>query len=318
MSFTPDLIAQLAWTGLASSSSYCLFALAFALVLKVNRIWNFGQAGLMVVAYFSMYVAFRSLGLPPVLGLLLGAAVTVAASVGLEKWGFNVFRNRNASALTYFIFTIIFTQFMIYMGELMFGTHPKTLFPSIMSPVMLVGPIVISNWDLIALASTAALFASLWLFLRLTREGKALIAVSDEPELAEMYGISKQRAYMVSMGLAAILMTVGMYLMGTKTPMYPATPMNQYLIFAVIATILGGIGNVFAAGFAAIVLSLLQSFAVLFVASRWQALLIYILIFVVIILLPRGVVLKLPGRGPARDAGTLEPGPAGTAKGDKA
>jgi branched-subunit amino acid ABC-type transport system permease component len=307
MMFTPDLIAQLAWTGLASSSSYCLFALAFALVLKVNRIWNFGQAGIMVVAYFSMYFAFQNLGLPLVAGLILGAAITIAASLGLEKFGFNVFRNRKTSTLTYFIFTMTFSHLMIYTAELFFGTHPKTLFSSIMSPVMLVGPIVVSHWDLIAMATAGTLVLGLWLFLRKTNEGKALIAVSDEPDLAEMYGISKQRAYLVSMALAAILLTAGMYLMGTKTSMYPATPMNQYLILAIIATILGGIGNVFAAGVAAIALALIQSFSILVIPSTWQVLLLYILIFVVIIMFPRGVVLYLPRRGPARDAGALAP-----------
>lgn len=305
--FTLDLIAQLAWTGLASSSSYCLFALAFALVLKVNRIWNFGQAGIMVVAYFAMYFAFQYLGLPLAVGLLFGAAITIAASIGLEKFGFNVFRNRNASTLTYFIFTMTFSHLMIYAAELFFGTHPKTLFASIMSPVMLVGPIVVSHWDLIAMATAGTLAVALWLFLRKTNEGKALIAVSDEPDLAEMYGISKQRAYLVSMALAAILLTAGMYLMGTKTSMYPATPMNQYLILAIIATILGGIGNVFAAGVAAIALALIQSFSILVIPSTWQVLLLYVLIFVVIIMFPRGVVLYLPKKGPARDAGVLTP-----------
>lgn len=307
MDLSLDLVAQLAWTGFASSSSYCLFALAFALVLKVNRIWNFGQAGLMVVAYFSMYVAFRNFGMPPLAGAGIGAATTIAVSIVLERWGFGVLRKRNSSVLTFFIFTITFAQFLIYAGELTFGTDPKTLFPSIVSPVSLVGPIVVSQWDMIALSTAFILVAALWFFLRHTREGKALIAVSDEPDLAEMYGISKDRAYAVAMAVAAILLTAGMYLMGTKSAMYPATPMNQYLILAVIATIMGGIGNVFAAGVAAVALALLQSFSILFIASKWQILLLYILIFVVIVIFPQGVVLKFRKRGPERAAGTLVP-----------
>lgn len=309
MDLTLELVAQLAWTGIASSSSYCLFAMAFALILKVNRIWNFGQAGLMVVAYFSMYVAFRQFGLPPAVGLAFGALVTVAASIALERWGFGVLRRRNSSVLTFFIFTLTFAQCLSYVAELVFGTDPKTLFPSIMSPVSLVGPIVVSRWDLIALATAAVLIVALWFFLRHTREGKGLIAVSDEPDLAEMYGISKDRAYIVAMTAAAVMVTAGMYLVGTKSPMYPATPMNQYLIFAVIATIMGGIGNVFAAGIAAVAVALLQSFSVLVIASKWQILLLYILIFVVILLFPQGVVLKIWRRGPTRTAGVLTPVP---------
>jgi branched-subunit amino acid ABC-type transport system permease component len=306
MDLTADLAAQLAWTGLASSSSYCLFALAFALVLKVNRIWNFAQAGLMVIAYFAMFVAFRWAGVPTLLGVLFGVLCTIAAAVALEWWGFRVLRRRNSSVLTFFIFTIALAQFLIYFAELCFGTDPKTLFPSIISPVRLVGPVVVSDWDITAIATAASLALLLWLFLCRTREGKALIAVSDEPDLAEMYGMDKDRAYLVAMALAAILMSAGMYLIGTRAAMFPATPMNQFLIFAVIATIIGGIGNVFAAGVAGVALAMLQSFSILFIASKWQILLLYILIFVVILLFPQGVVLKWR-RGPARKAGALAP-----------
>ncbi len=305
MDLTLDLAAQLTWTGLASSSSYCLFALAFALVLKVNRIWNFAQAGLMVVAYFAMFIAFRWLGLPPVVGAIFGAVVTILAGMALEYWGFRVLRQRNSSVLTFFIFTIALSQFLIYVAELTFGTDPKTLFPSIIAPVRLIGPVVVSDWDLIALSVTVMLVAALWLFLRKTREGKALIAVSDQPELAEMYGMNKDRAYLVAMALAAILMSAGMYLIGTKAAIFPATPLSQFMIFAVIATIIGGIGNIFAAGVAGVFLALLQSFSILVIASKWQILLLYILIFVVIVLFPQGVTLKFSKRGPARKAGHL-------------
>ena len=306
MELTLELAAQLAWTGLASSSYYCLFAVAFALVLKVSRVWNFGQAGLMVVAYFAMFVCLQRLKLPVPVSLAIGFAATMAAALALERFGFRVLRQRNSSVLTYFIFTIAFSQCAIYVAELIFGTDPKTLFASIVWPVMLVGPGVVSHWDMIALTLTVALFAGLYVFVRKTREGKAMIAVSDEPDLAEMYGMSRDRAYGVAMLLAAVMMTAGMFLIGTRAAMYPATPLNQFLIYAVIATILAGIGNIFRAALAAVGLALLQSFSVLFIASKWQILMLYVLIFVVIIVFPRGITLNLRRRGPMREAAALE------------
>jgi branched-subunit amino acid ABC-type transport system permease component len=294
---TWDIIGQLAWTGIASSTYYCLFAIAFALMLKVNRVWNFAQAGMMVVAYFAMFVSFRLLGLHPALGILIGAAATIAVSLAIEWFGFRVLRARNSSVLTYFIFTIILSQFAIYTAELIFGPDPKTLFASIMSPVFLVGPIVVSHWDLLVIGLAA--------FLRFTKDGQFLFAVADNPELAEIYGISSARAYAIAMLIAAIFVVAGMYLVGVRAAMFPATPLNQFLIFAVIATLLAGIGNVFAAGVAAIALSLLQSFSILVISSTWQILLIYIVLFITILLFPAGVV--LPGssrkiqRAAARD-----------------
>lgn len=306
MELTPDLVAQLAWTGLANSTYYCLFAVAFALVLKVNRIWNFGQAGLMVVAYFTMFVCLQRFQLPFLVSLTIGLSATMVASLWLERFGFRVLRQRNSSVVTFFIFTIAFSQCAIYVAELIFGTDPKTLFPSIVWPVMSVGLVVVSHWDIAALSVTFALIASLYFFVRMTREGKAMVAVSDEPDLAEMYGMSRDRAYGVAMLLAAVLMAAGMFLIGTRAAMYPSTSLNQFLIFGVIATILAGIGNVFRAAFAAVLLSLLQAFSILVIASKWQILMLYVMIFVVIIVFPRGVTLNLRRRGPLREAAALE------------
>lgn len=260
----------------------------------------------MVVAYFAMFVCLQRLKLPVPVSLAIGFAATMAAALALERFGFRVLRQRNSSVLTYFIFTIAFSQCAIYVAELIFGTDPKTLFASIVWPVMLVGPVVVSHWDMIALTLTVALFAGLYVFVRKTREGKAMIAVSDEPDLAEMYGMSRDRAYGVAMLLAAVMMAAGMFLIGTRAAMYPATPLNQFLIYAVIATILAGIGNIFRAALAAVGLALLQSFSVLFIASKWQILMLYMLIFVVIIVFPRGVTLNLRRRGPMREAAALE------------
>jgi len=66
----------------------------------------------------------------------------------------------------------------------------------------------------------------------------------------------------------------------------------ELVLTAVIATLLGGIGRVFAAAWAAIFLALLQSFSILIIASRWQNLLLYGFLFAAILLFPRGV--RLP------------------------
>jgi branched-chain amino acid transport system permease protein len=91
------------------------------------------------------------------------------------------------------------------------------------------------------------------------------------------------------MAVAAIFSVAGMYLVGSRAPIYPSSPLDQFLILAVVATLLAGIGNVFGAAVAAIGLSLLQSFSILVISSTWQVLLVYVLIFVTIMLFPSGV-----------------------------
>jgi branched-subunit amino acid ABC-type transport system permease component len=73
------------------------------------------------------------------------------------------------------------------------------------------------------------------------------------------------------------------------------------MVYAVAATILGGIGNVFAAGIAAVAISMLQQFSVLFLESRWQPLIVFGILFVAIVFFPKGVrwPAKRISRGPS-------------------
>lgn len=287
-----SILLQLLWTGLATSTYLALFAMAFAIVVKVNQVWNFAQAGMMSVGFFTMYVCVR-VGLPTILSVLLGCLACVVFALALERYGFQILRQRNSAKLTYFIFTLIVSEFVAYGVSLLFGTEPISLFPTIISPVRLVGEVVVSNWDLTALGLTACVVAALWWFMRFSREGQFLVAVAGNDELAELYGVSKKRAFMVAIGIAAVLATLGMYLYGTKAAPLPNTPLHL-MVFAVIATILGGIGSVFGAAAAAVALGLIQVFSTLVIPSKWQAFLIYAFIFVVIILFPEGF--RVPGK----------------------
>ncbi len=302
MIWNPAILAQLAWTGLSNASFTCLFAISLALVLKVNRVWNLAQAGMMVVSYGCMLAIARPLGLPTALGF--GLIATIGFSLALERYGFRPLRRRGSSSLTFFIFTLVVSQFCTYVAELIFGTEPTTLIDDVVTPISMIGDVAVSGWDLRAVGVTTALALMLAGFLRLTRWGQRLIAVADSPDLAELYGTSRDTAYAVGMTLAAILTTIGMLLLGTKAATVPASALQEFLVQALLATILAGVGNIFAAAVAAVVVGVGQSFAVLFMASKWTPLLVYALMAVAIVLFPAGVnvraVLRIPSLAWAR------------------
>ena len=144
-----------------------------------------------------------------------------------------------------------------------------------------------------ALRSLGDGFASVALaaYLRLTRQGQFMFAVADNAPLAELYGISANRVMLTAMAIAAGLVSVGVYLYGTRASMIPSAPLDLMLL-AVIATILGGLGSLAGAAGAAVFLSLLQSGSILFIPSQWQSSLTYFVLFVVILFFPTG--LRLP------------------------
>lgn len=289
--FELPILLQILWTSVATSTYYVLFAVAFALTLKVGQVWNFVQAGIMGVAFYAMFVALRKWEWAPLAGFLFGLALSVAIALASEVWGYRVLRKRKSPPLLIFIFAITVAEFIAYLLSLIFGTEPESLTKSMSFDMYLVGGVAISSWDLGALAATIAALSMVFAYLRFTRQGQFLYAVADNAALAELYGISANRAFLVAMVISAALVSVGIYIFGVRASMIPSAPVEMMLL-AVIATILGGIGSIGGAALAAVFLALLQSASILVIPSQWQSSLTYFVLFAVILFFPTGF--KLP------------------------
>jgi len=290
--FNFTTVAQILWTSLATSSYYVLFAVAFALVLKVNGVFNFAQAGLMTIAFYSAHAAIAGLGVSGHMALAIALVATLGSAWGLEKFGFASLRRNHASPMFVFIFTIVASEFIAYVAMLLFGTWPKTIFAQLFWPVRLVADIAISAWDLPAIATTFGMLLGLWLFLRFSRWGQFMVAVADNAELAELYGINRRQVYLLTMLIAATFSTAGMFLYGTRAQVQPLTSLEM-MLFAVLATILGGIGRIWGAAAAAVLLGVVQNSSILVIPSEWQGFLLYVFLFATIIFFPQGI--RLPG-----------------------
>lgn len=284
----PVILLQILWTGIAMSSYFVLFTVAFALTLKVEKLWNFAQAGLMGIAFYTMFWSLNAAHWPVWAGIATSVVLTAGVTIGVEIGALDVLRRRHSSGLIFFIFTLIFSQFVAFLLTVMFGTEPETIFPSVMSPVRIVGGIAISDWDLQAVGLTLVLLIALYLLIRFTRDGQFMLAVADNERLSKIYGINPTRAYILSGVIASLLIVAGIWLYGTRAGVTPDVPIGLILT-AVIATLIGGLGRVFSAAIAAVGLALLQSFSILFIASKWQSLLLYGVLFFALLLFPRGI-----------------------------
>ena len=291
--FNFTTVAQILWTSLATSSYYVMFAVAFALVLKVNGVFNFAQAGLMTIAFYTAHGLVGGLGVGGAVAFVIALGVTMGSAWMLERFGFAALRRNNATPMFVFIFTIVASEFIAYLAMLLFGTWPKTIFPRLFWPVTLVGEIAISAWDPPAVAATLGMLLSLWLFLRFTRWGQFMVAVADNAGLAELYGIDRRLVYMLTMLIAAMFVTAGMFLYGTRAQVQPLTSL-ELMLFAALATILGGIGRIGGAALAAVLLGIVQNSSILIIPSEWQGFLLYVFLFATIIFFPQGI--RLPAR----------------------
>lgn len=282
------LYAQILWTSLANASYQLLFTVAFALVLKVQGIWNFAQPALMASSFYCMYAVIDIFGMPPFIAMLVALGFTAACAYAIEGLAFTSLRNRNSGPIAFFIFTIVLSEFVIYVLTLIFTAEPRFLLGNMNSGIHVVLGVYITSWDITSIVTAVAMVTALYFFLNYTKPGQFMIAVADNAALAETYGINKHRYFAITMVIAAVLINTATFLFGSKVAFYPELSLHM-MLFAVAATIIGGIGNVFGAGLAGTLIVIMQQMSVLFVGSRWQPLLIFLILFMTIVFFPRGI-----------------------------
>ena len=282
------LYVQILWTSLANSSYQVLFTVAFALVLKVLGVWNFAQPALMAISFYCMYAAVEIFNIPAFIAMLIALVFTVLFAYATETVAFAKLRNRNSGPIGFFIFTIVVSQFVIYVLTLIFTAEPRFLLGNMTSALHVYFGIYVTSWDISSIATAATLVVALYCYLNYSKPGQFMIAVADNAELAETYGISKNRCYVLAMAIAAVLVNTAMFLFGSKIAFYPELSLHM-MLFAVAATIIGGIGSIFGAAIAAVVIVIIQQMSILFIGSRWQPLLVFLILFVTIVFFPKGV-----------------------------
>src|SRR5262245_31543098 len=112
--FNFTTVGRILSASLASSSYYVMVAVACGLVLKVNGGFNFAQAGLMTIGFYTAHFFVAGLGASGAVAFVLALGATMGGAWLLEEFGFASLRRNHASPMFVFIFTIVASEFIAY------------------------------------------------------------------------------------------------------------------------------------------------------------------------------------------------------------
>jgi branched-subunit amino acid ABC-type transport system permease component len=145
-----------------------------------------------------------------------------------------------------------------------------------------------SGTHIVAAVLTAVIAGLLYLFLYHTRLGKAVRAVANNREAAELSGIPTTRVLSMSFGLGVALAGAAGMLIAT---MFPFTVLagDAYQLKSFVVTALGGLGNPAGALLGGVALGLVEGFAAQSMPVSWTLVIEFVLFVAVLIVFPRGV-----------------------------
>ncbi|MRH29015.1 branched-chain amino acid ABC transporter permease [Microbacterium sp. SYP-A9085] len=279
---------QLVIDGLSTGSIYAALALAIVLVNQATGLINFAQGG---IAVLSAYIAwlFIGVGVPLILAILLSILVSFVMGAVIERYLMRRFEGGDPD--TAVVVTIgLLTLITGLCGWL--WTYNNQQFGSLFSldTIQFLG----ASISVRSIGTTVVIVVMMILLQALflgTKLGLALRAVAVNPQSASFSGLPVGRLLMVGWGLAAVLGAVAGALVAPQLTLTPGM-MDNALVYALAAVILGGLSSPFGVVVAAWLIGVLENLAAVYVPFIGYDLKVavpFILIFVVLIVRPQGL-----------------------------
>lgn len=284
-----DLFLQQLVSGISIGAIYALLAVGYALVYSIYNFTNWAFDAFMAFGAIMAFVAIASLAMPFWMAAILAIILTIILAVGTEKLAYKPLRMRKAPRLFMMISAMgVNLTIVQLMNKFFGGTFRK--FPVDSVQPFFIGNVSVGRMDLLAGAISFAVLALLWLFLYRTKWGLAIRASSIDIQTASLMGINNDAVAVVIFGLTGVLSAVAGVFYGIKYAVFPM--MGTITIKAMIASIIGGLGNLPAAIVGSMLLGVLETLVSGYISSTYRDLFSFLFLIVILLFFPNGLMGK--------------------------
>jgi branched-subunit amino acid ABC-type transport system permease component len=270
--------------GLLLGFVYGIAAMGLSLIWGVMNVINLAHGPIIALGMFGIYLGFTGLGLNPYLILVLVACGGLLLGV-LIYW-IAVHRVINAPHLSTLLATFAVNMIIIGIATAVFTTSPRNVDFNLGS--LLLGPISLPWTRLLAALAAVLVTALLYLFLYRTRPGKAIRAVSDNRDAAELMGIPTSWILALAFGLGTMLAVISGGLIATFFP-FTILAGGSYELKSFVICVLGGLGNPLGALIGGLLLGALEGVIPAFMETSWVPVLEFVLFVLILLIRPQGL-----------------------------
>ncbi|TPI63726.1 branched-chain amino acid ABC transporter permease [Mesorhizobium sp. B3-1-3] len=275
--------------GIVLGALYALMATGLALVWTTLGIFNFAHGTFIALgAYIAWQIASTEASAA---GLLAGAAVSI---IGMFVIGMLVyyllikpFERSPDIVVKSVITTLAGATILENVINLVWGPRNKQLSPLLGGDMSLFG-ITISRNEMAVVALALVILAALGVFLQRAPLGRAMRAVAQNREAAQLMGIDVERLYAIAFGLSAALAALAGILIGSTRFMNPSMGSDP-LMKALIVVIFGGIARFTGPIYAAFIVGLLEAIMTYLVGLYWSPTVLFAIMIVVLVAKPEGL-----------------------------
>ena len=283
-----SIASQILFNSVIAGSIYALVALGFSLIYNTCKFVNFAHGSVIAFSAYMAYFFFSVLGVNFGFSVLFALILASLLGWAMNFFVYREFRERKASSSILLIASfglLILIESLVLMS---FGADVKTINYIRVSKGLEIFGAIITPLQIVIVASSIVVSIGLFLFMKKTKLGKAMRAVSNNKDVAEIVGISSEKIYSWSFIIGSLIAGIAGVLIGLEQNLEPTMGTNL-IIKGFTAAIIGGIGNVYGAILGALLLGLAENFGIWYLPSGYKDAIAFAILFVFLLFRPKGL-----------------------------
>ncbi len=276
---------QIVIYGIVLGSIIALGAIGVSLIFGILRFAHFAHGDLMTLGAYFALAGVAGMNMPMFAAFGLALAATALVAVGIDRALYS--RLQQVSPIILLISSVGVALMLRSLIQMIWGPDNEIYQSGISMPWTFAG-LRIQPTQVMIVGGAAGLMLLLHLFLQHTRFGKAMRAMSDNPDLARLSGINTQRVVILTWIIAGVLAAAAGIFLGMDTRLHPIMGWKLLLpVFA--AAIFGGIGKPYGAVAGALVIGLAQEMSTLILPAAYKPAVAFALMVIILVWRPTGI-----------------------------
>ncbi len=279
---------QVVITGLLVGGVLGLVSMGLSLVFGVVRIINFAHGELVMLGMYGALVMFNSAAIPPPFSMIVVVPCLFVFGMLLYRVLFEPVVTGSTELLPQLSLTVGISFGLQTIAQWIFSPNQRAIDMGWSSKYFAFGGLDVNEAQVIAFAVSLIVSILLWVFLTRTDFGRAMRALVDDREVAQMMGINSRQMYAYAVGASAALAGIGGNILMTYYPVFPYVGLN-FLPLAFVAVVMGGMGNVLGAFVGGLVVGVVQQMTGTYVSYELQNAGLMVVFIAVLMLRPSGL-----------------------------
>ena len=272
--------------GLSLGAVYALIALGYTMVYGIAKMLNFAHGDFIMIGAYTILTIITKLGGNVYLGFVTSVLVCCIVGVLTEKLAYKPLRG--ASPLAVLITAIGVSYLLQGAAQLIFGAKPQPISLPHYGSVNIAGSEISIN-TIVTLIVGAAIMVALQFFVKKTKTGRAMVAVSEDRGAAQLMGINVNNIITVTFAIGSALAAFASFFYLMPIPTLGSLPG----IKAFTAAVIGGIGSIPGAMIGGVLLGIVEKVCLSIPAIKdYTTAIEFSLLIVILLIRPIGILGK--------------------------